>query len=70
MGGTGNVQVAAADVVDSFIIDEESAVRVLNGAVSGEHGIVRLNDGSVGTGRRIDGELELGFLPELGSKTL
>lgn len=70
VGGTGDVQVATANVVDSFVIDEESAVRVLNGAVSGEDGIVRLNDGSVGTRRRIDGELELGLLAILGSKTL
>lgn len=32
--GTRDVQVATADVVHSFVINEESAVRILDGAVS------------------------------------
>lgn len=31
--GTWYVQVASADVKDGFVIDEECAIRVLNGAV-------------------------------------
>lgn len=66
--GPGDIQVATANVVDSFVIDEESTVRVLNGAVRGEDGIVRLNNRSIGTRRRVNGELELGLLAILSGK--
>jgi hypothetical protein len=66
----GDVEVAAADVVDSLVVDKESAVRVLDGAVGGQNSVVGLNDGRRDTGSRVDGELELGLLAVLGSKTL
>ena len=40
-----NVQVSSADVVDGFIVDHEGTVRVLEGGVSGQDGIVGLNNG-------------------------
>lgn len=42
--GAGNVQVATADIVDGLVVDEESAVRVLDCAVGGEDSIVGLNN--------------------------
>ena len=68
--GTGNVQIAATDVVNGLIVDQERAVGVLNGAVGGQDGIVGLDDGGGDTRRWVDGELELGLLAILGSKTL
>jgi hypothetical protein len=65
-----NVEVATADVVDSLVIDEESTVGVLNGAVSRQDSVVRLNDGSWGSGSRVDSELKLGLLAVLGGETL
>lgn len=41
----GNVQIPAADVVYGLVIDEEGAVRVLNGAVGRENSVVGLNNG-------------------------
>ena len=67
---TGDVEVATADVVDSLVVDEEGAVRVLNGAVGGEDGVVGLNDGGGDTRSGIDGELELGLLAIVGGEAL
>jgi hypothetical protein len=63
-----DVEVAATDVVDGLVVDEESAVGVLNGAVGGEDGVVWLDDGRGHAGRGIDGELELAFLAVVGGE--
>lgn len=67
---SGDIQIAAADVVHGLVVDEESAVRVLNGAVSRQNGVVRLDNSIRNTGSRVDSKLELGLLAVLGSKTL
>src|SRR5947199_6193787 len=59
---TLNVKVAAADVIDGFVVDHESAVRVLKGSVGRQNGIVGLNDRGGNLGSGIHAELELGFL--------
>lgn len=64
--GTRNVQVATADVVHSFVINEESAVGVLNSAVRGENGVVGLDNGSRDARRRVHGELKLALLAVIG----
>lgn len=69
VAGTGDIQVTTANVVDSFVVDQESAVGVLNSAVGGENGVVGLDDGSRDTGRWVDGELELALLGVVSSKT-
>lgn len=68
--GAGNVQMTAADVVDSLVVNKEGTVGVLNGAVGGQDGIVGLNNGSRHLGGRVDGELKLGLLAILAGKTL
>ena len=68
--GTRNVQVTAADVVHSLVVDQECAVRVLDGAVGGKHSIVGLNDSSRDTRGRVHGELELALLAILGRQAL
>ena len=40
VGWSFDVEVAAADVVDGFVVDHESTVGVLEGGVSGENGVV------------------------------
>jgi len=70
VGGTGDVEVAAANVVDSLVVDQEGTVGVLDGGVGGENSVVRLNDSSRDAGSRVHGELELGLLAVLGRKTL
>lgn len=66
----GDVQVATANIVNGLIIDEESTVRVLDGAVSRQDGVVRLDDGGRDTGGRVDGELELALLAIVGRQAL
>ena len=66
--GPGDVEVSAADVVDGFVVDQEGAVGVLDGAVGGEDCIIGLDDGSGDLRRRIDGEFKLGFLAVVGGE--
>ena len=66
----GNIQIPAADVVDSLVVDQECAVRVLDRAVGGKNSVVRLDDGSGNPGSRVDGELELALLSVVGRQTL
>jgi len=66
----GNIQIPAADVVDSLVVDQECAVRVLDGAVGGKHSVVRLDDGGGNPRSRVDGELELALLSVVGGQTL
>merc|ERR1712209_116070 len=57
-----NVQVAPADVVDGLVVNHEGAVRVLQGGVGGQDGVVGLDHSSGNLGSRVDGELELALL--------
>jgi hypothetical protein len=68
--GTGNVQVALADVIDSLVVNQECAVGVLDGAVGGQDSVVGLDNGGRDTGSRVDGELELALLAVLGGEAL
>jgi hypothetical protein len=70
VGRARNIQTAAADVVNSLVVNKESTVRVLNGAVGRQNGVVRLNDGSGNTRSWVDGEFELRLLAILGGKAL
>ena len=70
IAGTGDVQVAAADIVDSLVVHEEGAVRVFNGAVGGKDSVVWLHHSGGHTRSGIDGEFELGLLAVLSGKTL
>ena len=56
--GAGDIKVATADVVDGLVVYKERAVRVLDGAVSGEDCVVGLDNGSRDQGSRVDGKLE------------
>lgn len=66
----GDIEFTTADIVNSLVIDKESAVRVLDGAVSRENGVVWLDNGGRDTRGRVDGKLQLGLLPVVGRKTL
>jgi hypothetical protein len=68
--GTGDVQVALADVVHSLVVNKEGAVRVLNGAVSREDSVVGLYHGGGGTGSRVNGEFELALFAVVGREAL
>merc|ERR1719267_364886 len=46
VGGSLNVEVSSADVIDSLVVEHDGDIGVLKEGVSGEDGVVRLNDGS------------------------
>jgi len=62
VGGSFDVQISSADIVDSFVVEHDSDVGVFQEGVGGEDGVVGFNDGGGDLGRGIDGEAELGFL--------
>ena len=70
VGGALDVQVAAADVVDGFVVEHDGDVGVLQQRVGRQNRVVGL-DHSVGDlGRGVDGEAELGLLAVVDGQTL
>uniref|UniRef100_T1JJL6 Uncharacterized protein n=1 Tax=Strigamia maritima TaxID=126957 RepID=T1JJL6_STRMM len=65
-----DVQVAATDVIDGFVVDHECAVGVLEGRVGGENGVVRFDHGGRHLRCGIDGEFEFGFLAVVDREAL
>lgn len=68
--GALNAEVPAANVVDSLVVNHERAVGVLQGGVSCEDGVVRLDNGGGNLRRRVDTELELALLAVVDGQTL
>merc|ERR1712024_184966 len=62
VGGSVNIQITTANVVDSLIVDHEGTVRVFQCLVCRQGGVVRLHHGSGHLRGGVDGELELGLL--------
>ena len=54
-----NAEVTAAHIVESLVVEAEGTVGVLKESVGGEHGVVRLNNGSRHLRGRRDGEGKL-----------
>merc|ERR1712209_43462 len=70
VGGTINVQITTADVVDGLIINHEGTVGVLQGGVGGQDGVVGLHHGRGHLRGGVDGELQLGLLAVVHRQTL
>ena len=62
VGGTVNVKVPTADVIDGLIVHHEGTVGVLQGGVGRQDGVVGLHHGSGHLRSGVDGKLQLGFL--------
>ena len=62
VGWALNVEVSTADVIDGLIVYHEGTIRVLQGGVGGEDGVVGLNDSCGNLGGWVNGELQLGLL--------
>lgn len=65
-----NSEVATANLIRSLIVNHEAAVGMLQGRVSGQDGVVWLNNGGCVLGSGVDDEFELGFLSVIHGKTL
>ncbi len=70
VAGTFDVQVAAADIIDGFVVDHEGAVGVFEGGVGGEDGVVGLDDGRRDLRGGVDAELELRLLAVVDREAL
>ena len=68
--GSFNAQVSATDIIDSFVVDHEAAVGVLKGGVSGQDGVIWLNNGGGNLRSRVDAELQLALLAIIHRQTL
>jgi len=70
VGGSLDIKVAAADIVDGLVVEHNGNIGVLKEGVGGEHGVVGLNDGGGDLGGGVDGESELGLLAVIDGKSL
>ncbi len=62
VGWALDIQVAATNIIDSFVIDHESAVGMFQGGMGGQDGVVGFDDGSRDLGSRVDGKFQLRLL--------
>ena len=70
VGWSLNVQISSADIVDSLVIKDNGDIGMLKKRVSGEDGVVWLNNGSGDLWGWIDGETKLGLLTIIDGKSL
>lgn len=62
VGGSFDVEVSSADIVDSFVVEHDGDISVFQEGVSGKNGVVRFDDSGGNLGRRVNGETQLGLL--------
>ena len=65
-----DVQVSPTDVVDGFVIYHEGTVRMLQGGVGGQDGVVRLNNSGRYLWSWINRKLQLGLLSIINRQPL
>ena len=70
VGGSLNIEVSSADIVDGLVVEHDGDVGVLKEGVSGEDGVVWLNDGGGDLRGWVDGESELGLLTVIDGESL
>jgi len=70
VGGSLDVEVSSADIVDGLVVEHDGNIGVLEEGVGGEHGVVGLNDGGGDLGGGVDGESELGLLTVIDGESL
>ena len=70
VGWSLDIKVSSADIVNGLVIKDNSNIGVLQKGVSGEHGVVWLDNGGGNLWGWVDGETELGFLTVINGKSL
>jgi hypothetical protein len=68
--GTRDIQTATADIVDSFVVNEEGTIAVFNRAVSRQNSVVGLDNRGGDARSGIHGKLELALLAVVGREAL
>jgi len=70
VGWSLDIEVSSADIINGFVINHDSNIGVLKEGMSGEDGVVWLNNGGGDLWGWIDGESELGFFTVIDGKSL
>ena len=70
VGWSLNVQVSSADIIDSLVIKDDGDIGMLEKRVSGEDGVVWLNNSGGDLWGWVDGETKLGLLTVIDGKSL
>jgi len=70
VGGSLDVEVSSADIVDGLVVEHDGDVGVLKEGVGGEDGVVGLDNGGGDLGGGVDGESELGLLTVIDGESL
>ena len=65
-----DIEISSADIVNGLVIDHDGDISVLEEGVSGEDGVVWLNNGGGNLWGWVDGESELGFFTVIDGKSL
>jgi len=70
VGWSLDIEVSSADIIDGLVIKDDGDIGVLKKRVSGEDGVVWLNNGGGDLWGWVDGETKLGFLTVIDGKSL
>ena len=70
VGWSLDIEVSSADIIDGLVIKDDSDIGVLKKGVSGEDGVVWLDNGGGDLWGWVDGETELGLLSVIDGKSL
>jgi len=70
VGWSLNVEVSSADIIDGLVIKDDSDIGMLKEGMSGQDGVVWLNNGGGNLWGWVDGETELGFLTVVNGESL
>ena len=70
VGWSLDIEVSSADIVDGLVIEDNGDIGVLEKRVSGEDGVVWLDNGGGDLWGWVDGETELGLLSVIDGKSL
>jgi hypothetical protein len=70
VGWSLDIEISSADIINGFVINHNSDISVLKEGMSGEDGVVWLNNSGGDLWGWVDGESELGFLTVIDGKSL
>jgi len=70
VGWSLDIELSSADIIDSFVVQHDSDISVLQERVGGQNGVVWLNNGGGDLRGWVDGETELGLLAVIDGKSL
>jgi len=70
VGWSLNIKVSSADIIDGFVIKDNGNIGMLKKGVSGEDGVVWLNNSGGNLWRWVHNETKLGFLTIIDGKSL